>query len=150
MCPWVAVDSCFILVRSHRHGLNPQSQCQCLSHCPQIVVVTLLCNPVTTCFHNKVIECRYWDKVSSSFSEGRLVYSFVDPVFCHMFFTKCQINTATQPLVSSFVTTRRTFRNKWGIVFNYAMKLLITRSSAWHLWLRQLQVSKFCCYTQCL
>jgi len=63
-----------------------------------------------------ITEWRYWNKVSFSFSEGRLVYSFVDQVFYHMFFTKCQINTATQPLVSNFVTTRRTFRHKWESV----------------------------------
>ena len=88
-----------------------------------------ICSAVTNiyCFHSKITECRYWNKVSFSFSEGKLVYSFVDQVFYHMFFTKCQINTATRPLVSNFVTTRRTFKHEWEIVFNYAMKLLITR-----------------------
>lgn len=69
--------------------------------------------------------------LQATIKEGRLVYSFVDQVFYHMFFTKCQINTATQPLVSNFVTTRRTFKHKWEIVFNYAMKLFNKRK-VWH------------------
>lgn len=136
-CPWVALDSCFmILVSSHQYGHKPQSHAMLVlkwlrsdSEVTLFAVQWLII--IYYCFHSKITEWRYWNEVSFSFSEGRLVYSFVDQVFYHMFFTKCQINTATQPLVSNFVTTRRTFKHKWEIVFNYAMKLFNKRK-VWH------------------